>query len=63
MDKIRVKPYPFLYPKPVIIIGALVEGKPNFFTVADITSIGYKPPRIIVISAKVHYTNQSIMEN
>jgi hypothetical protein len=41
----------------------LIGGKLNFFTVANITCSGYKTPRIVVSSAKVHYTNQGIMKN
>lgn len=48
-------------PKPVAIIGALTEGKPNFFTVADLCTTAYK--RFIISSGKLHHTNKGIMEN
>jgi flavin reductase (DIM6/NTAB) family NADH-FMN oxidoreductase RutF len=59
MKKIRTIPY--LMPKPVALIGALVESKPNFFTVADLCTTAYK--RFVISSGKSHYTNKGILEN
>jgi flavin reductase (DIM6/NTAB) family NADH-FMN oxidoreductase RutF len=59
MKKIRTIPY--LIPKPVALIGALVEDKPNFFTVADLCTTAYK--RFVISSGKSHYTNKGILEN
>jgi flavin reductase (DIM6/NTAB) family NADH-FMN oxidoreductase RutF len=59
----KIKPFPYLIPKPVAIVGALVEGKPNFLTIADISTTGYKVPRFVVSSGKPHYTNKGIIEN
>ena len=55
--------YPYLLPKPVALVGALVDGKPNFLTIADISTTGYKTPRFVVSSGKAHYTNKGIIEN
>ncbi|TFG09034.1 MAG: flavin reductase family protein [Promethearchaeota archaeon] len=63
MAKIKVKIHPYLIPKPVVLIGAMVNGKPNFFTVADVSTTGYKIPRFVVSSGKGHYTNSGIIEN
>jgi flavin reductase (DIM6/NTAB) family NADH-FMN oxidoreductase RutF len=63
MVKIKVKVYPYLIPKPVVLIGAMVDDKPNFFTVADVSTTGYKIPRFVVSSGKGHYTNKGIMEH
>jgi flavin reductase (DIM6/NTAB) family NADH-FMN oxidoreductase RutF len=60
---IRIKSSPYLIPKPVAIIGALVDNKPNFFTVADLCTSGYQPPRFVISSGKTHYTNKGIIEN
>ncbi len=59
----KINRFPFLLPKPVAIVGALVNGKPNFLTIADITTTGYQIPRFVVSSGKGHYTNQGIIEN
>ncbi|MFX0071348.1 MAG: flavin reductase family protein [Candidatus Hermodarchaeota archaeon] len=63
MSKIKIKVYPYLIPKPVVLIGALVDDKPNFFTVADVSTTGYQIPRFVVSSGKGHYTNNGIIEN
>ena len=41
----------------------MIEGKPNFFTVADISSCEYNPPKLLVSSGKNHYTNKGIIKN
>lgn len=59
----RIKRFPYLLPKPVAIVGALVDNKPNFLTIADISTTGYQVPRFVVSSGKGHYTNKGIIEN
>ncbi|MFH1489801.1 MAG: flavin reductase family protein [Pseudomonadota bacterium] len=51
------------YPMPVSLVGAHVNGKPNFLAVAWFTMVSYKPPRIAVSLAKGHYTNPGIKDN
>ena len=48
------------YPMPVSLVGAYVEGKPNFLAVAWFTVASYKPPRIAINLGKRHYTNPVI---
>ncbi len=60
---VKMRRYPYLLPKPVAIVGALVDGKPNFLTIADISTTGYKIPRFVVSSGKAHYTNKGIIQN
>jgi flavin reductase (DIM6/NTAB) family NADH-FMN oxidoreductase RutF len=48
---------------PVSLVGAVVEGKPNFLAVAWFTMASYKPPRIAISLGKGHYTNPGIKEN
>lgn len=47
-----------LYPTPVVVVGTMVEGKPNWVLVAHIGIIGHD--RIMVSLAKPHYTNQGV---
>jgi flavin reductase (DIM6/NTAB) family NADH-FMN oxidoreductase RutF len=50
-----------LYPLPTTLVGANVDGKPNFITIAHASIIGMK---IISVSmSKSHYTNAGIAEN
>ena len=60
MKKISIGKNPFLYPMPVSIVGALVEGKPNFLAVGWLMSVNYNPPMIGIALGKMHYTNQGI---
>ena len=48
---------------PVSLVGAHVDGKPNFLAVAWFTMVSYKPPRIAIALGKGHYTNPGIKEN
>ncbi|MFP4641728.1 MAG: flavin reductase family protein [Dehalococcoidia bacterium] len=49
---------------PAIIAGAIVNGKPNFLTMANYGGISPAPVPVVYISAnKAHYTNPGIKEN
>jgi flavin reductase (DIM6/NTAB) family NADH-FMN oxidoreductase RutF len=53
-----------LYPTPTVLVGAMVEGKPNFITIAHIGIVNHARPYLISLSsAKAHYTNAGIKEN
>ncbi|MCE5270558.1 flavin reductase family protein [bacterium] len=51
------------FPMPVALVGALVDGKPNFLTVAWFTMMCYQPPTLGVVLGADHYTNTGIREN
>lgn len=53
----------FLYPMPTILVGAYVNGKPNYLTVAFCGIAQVSPPMIAVALGKMHYTNEVIREN
>ena len=63
MDKINLGSTIPAYPMPVSLVGAHVDGKPNFMAVAWFTMVSYKPPRIAIALGKGHYTNPGIKEN
>jgi len=63
MEKISIPPRTFLYPMPAVLIGANVNGKPNYTTIAYCGIAQHNPPMISLASAKVHYTNTGIKEN
>ena len=53
-----------LYPTPTTIVGAIVEGKVNFITIAHIGIVNHAKPYLISLSlAKPHHTNAGIKEN
>lgn len=50
-----------LYPLPTTLVGALVDGKPNYVTIAH---VGIMDPGAVSLGMnKSHYTNQGIKEN
>ena len=60
MTKNRIKPSSYLFPRPVVLIGANVNGKPNFEPLAYVSSIEDKPPLISIASYETHFTNIGI---
>lgn len=52
-----------LLPLPVCIIGAHVDGKPNFNTIVWFNMLNSPPSQIGVAMSKRHYTNKGIKEN
>ncbi len=52
-----------LLPLPICILGAHVNGKPNFNTIIWFTMLHDNPPLIGVAMSKKHYTNPGIKEN
>ncbi|HIJ87557.1 MAG TPA: flavin reductase family protein [Desulfuromonadales bacterium] len=59
----RIGPNVFVPPMPVALVGAIVEGKPNFMTVGWVTRVNFKPPMMAVVLNKGHYTPKGIMEH
>ena len=63
MSKATLGNKPFLYPMPVTIVGADIEEKPNFLTVAYIGIVNAKPGMVAFGSNRKHYTNKGILAN
>jgi flavin reductase (DIM6/NTAB) family NADH-FMN oxidoreductase RutF len=59
MEKIRIDNNAFVYPMPMSIVGAIVDGKANFMAVAWISRVNFKPP-MIAVSIGPHYTSKGI---
>ncbi len=49
-----------LYPTPLTVVGAMVNGKPNYVLVGHIGIMGHD--HVMVSLAAPHYTNQGIKE-
>ena len=59
-----IGPVNALYPMPTTLVGATVNGKPNFLAVAHVGILNHGTPQYLSIGlAKVHYTNAGILEN
>jgi flavin reductase (DIM6/NTAB) family NADH-FMN oxidoreductase RutF len=59
-----IGPVNALYPMPTTLVGATVNGKPNFLTVAHVGILNHGTPQYLSIGlSKSHYTNAGILEN
>jgi flavin reductase (DIM6/NTAB) family NADH-FMN oxidoreductase RutF len=56
---------PNVFPIPVVVCGALVEGRPNFNTIVNfgVISPARPSPVVYISSSKEHYTNIGIRKN
>ncbi len=53
-----------LYPMPTTLVGATVNHKPNFLTIAHVGILNHGTPQYLSIGlGKVHYSNAGISEN
>ncbi|MGN1158475.1 MAG: flavin reductase family protein [Agathobacter sp.] len=50
-----------LYPTPLVVVGTMVKGKPNWVLVGHLGIIGHD--RVMISLANNHYTNQGILES
>jgi flavin reductase (DIM6/NTAB) family NADH-FMN oxidoreductase RutF len=63
MAKISLKPGTNLYPMPITLVAARVNGKPTCMTIAFCGIVQISPPLIAVSCSQGHYTNIGIREN
>ena len=63
MKKTTIGPKSYLYPMPVVLVGANVGGKPNYMTLAYCGIAQMRPPMILCTLGRTHYTNAGIKEN
>jgi flavin reductase (DIM6/NTAB) family NADH-FMN oxidoreductase RutF len=57
MEKVRIESMDaYVYPMPMTIIGAVVDGKPNFMAAAWVSRVNFKPP-MMMIALGAHHTN------
>jgi flavin reductase (DIM6/NTAB) family NADH-FMN oxidoreductase RutF len=63
MTKIEIDSGGSPFPKPIVLVGSVVEGRPNFFTVAWFNRMSRKPNIWGVCVGKTKHTLQGIQEN
>ena len=61
--KVKVGNLPYIYPIPIVLVGALVHGRPNFTTIGDVGLMGINPPIVFISSHTGHHLNQGILQN
>ena len=60
MAKVRVDVNVSIYPMPVVLAGAVVNGRANFLAIAWIARVNYQPPMVAMSLGKGHYTSGGI---
>lgn len=63
MEKKTVGPMPFMSVMPTVLVGADVNGKPNYMTAAWSTPACMAPPMVCVAINKARYTAKGIEKN
>ncbi|MBW1689472.1 MAG: flavin reductase family protein [Deltaproteobacteria bacterium] len=62
MEKTTLGPQALLYPMPAALIGAQVDGKPNYMTAAWCAIAALKPPSVAVAIRRSRYTLKGVRE-
>jgi len=60
MPKKRISENAFPYPMPMVVLGTLADGRPNFMAVGWVARVNFQPPMIAVSLGKTHHTNRGI---
>ncbi len=63
METINIGANTFVYPNPVTLLGANVEGRANFMSLGWVSRVNANPPLVGVGVGKVHHTVRGILEN
>jgi len=63
MEKVTLGPMPYMSVMPTVLVGANVNGKPNYMTAAWATVACMAPPMVCVAINKGRYTLKGIREN
>jgi len=61
--KQELKPCPFIYPVPIVLIGVKDEEKINFTTIGDIAVMGLNPPLVTISLHENHYVTMAVRKN
>ncbi|MBE0636320.1 flavin reductase family protein [Candidatus Bipolaricaulota bacterium] len=62
MSKVKLGAVPLVYPIPIVLVGASVDGKPNFTEVGDCAVMGIKPALVTISLSASHHTTKGIDE-
>jgi flavin reductase (DIM6/NTAB) family NADH-FMN oxidoreductase RutF len=63
MTKTRIDPGPFVVPMPVALVGAEVDGRPNFMPAAFLGIVNFNPPIVACGLSPKHRTSRGIVEH
>jgi flavin reductase (DIM6/NTAB) family NADH-FMN oxidoreductase RutF len=62
MPKRSIGAIPYLYPVPIVLVGATVEGRANYATVGDCAIMGIRPPLAAISLGETAFTTRGIRE-
>ena len=60
MTKISIDKNAFTYPMSMVVVGTLVDKRPNFMAVGWVTRVNFEPPMIAIALRKTRYTSSGI---
>jgi len=63
MEKVKLGAVPYIYPIPIVLVGATVNGRANYAEVGDCALMGIRPALVCVSLGKDHHTTQGIDEH
>lgn len=63
MEKIQIGNKGYLYPNPIVLVGANVNGKPNYLNVSYCGIVNRVPAMISISLNRTHYTCEGIKQN
>lgn len=63
MAQVTIAPALFAPLMPVSLVGAQIDGKPNFMTVAWLSRVNFDPPMVGVAIGRSHFTPAGIQKN
>jgi len=63
MSNIKIDFKSVYYPSPIVLVGAMVDGRPNYMTAAWFTKVHNTPPMIAVSLGSGHFTIKGIRAN
>jgi flavin reductase (DIM6/NTAB) family NADH-FMN oxidoreductase RutF len=63
LAKVKLAGGAFNYPKPIVLVGATVAGRPNFLTVAWVSRVDLAPTYIAVAMGRGTYTARGVEEH
>ena len=61
MRKTKIGAVPYVAPIPIVLVGADVDGRPNFATVGDCAVLGIRPPLVVVSLSATHHTTRGVL--
>jgi len=63
MTKVKIDPGPFVVPMPTVLVGAEVDGQPNFMPAAFVGVVNFSPPTVACGLNPDHHTCKGIETN